>query len=189
MIYQREAGIFRNKKRTTELVNDSVNIQDSISCSIVNLLKCSLFLNCVYFSFLRDFMYLVLERGEGKDKERKRNISVWLPLMHPLLGTWPATQARALTENQTGDPLLCSVLSIHWAMPARKLCLFFFMDLQYLTLPLSFRKSCMAQVTTTRLMGRIRPPPCYIRPGTLLLPGGSAEPSLNCSGAVTCTQS
>ena len=58
-------------------------------------------------------MYLFLERGEGTDKERKRNISVWLPLMHPLLGTWPATQARALTENQTGDPLLYSVLSIH----------------------------------------------------------------------------
>ena len=26
--------------------------------------------------------------------------------MHPLLGTWPATQACALTGNQTGDPLV-----------------------------------------------------------------------------------
>ena len=25
---------------------------------------------------------------------------MWLPLTHPLLGTWPATQARALTWNQ-----------------------------------------------------------------------------------------
>ena len=29
-----------------------------------------------------------------------------LPLVHPTLGTWPATQACALTGNQTGDPLV-----------------------------------------------------------------------------------
>ena len=29
---------------------------------------------------------------------------MWLPLMCPLLGTWPATQACALTGNQTSDP-------------------------------------------------------------------------------------
>ena len=33
-------------------------------------------------------------------------LSVWLPLTHPLLGTWPATQASALTGNGTGDPLV-----------------------------------------------------------------------------------
>ena len=33
----------------------------------------------------------------------ERNI-YWLPLAHPLLGTWPATQAHALTGNRTGDP-------------------------------------------------------------------------------------
>ena len=38
---------------------------------------------------------------------RQRNINMWLPLMCPLLGTWPATQACALTGNRTGDPLLC----------------------------------------------------------------------------------
>ena len=32
---------------------------------------------------------------------------MWLPLMLPLLGTWLATQARAPTENQNGDPLVC----------------------------------------------------------------------------------
>ena len=37
----------------------------------------------------------------------ERNITVWLPLEHPLLGTWPATQACALTENRAGDPLVC----------------------------------------------------------------------------------
>ena len=30
-------------------------------------------------------IYLFLERGEGREKER--NINVWLPLAHPLLGT------------------------------------------------------------------------------------------------------
>ena len=32
---------------------------------------------------------------------------MWLPLEHPLPGTWPATQACALTGNQTSDPLVC----------------------------------------------------------------------------------
>ena len=31
----------------------------------------------------KDFIYLLLER--------ERNINVWLPLMQPPLGTWPAT--------------------------------------------------------------------------------------------------
>ena len=44
-------------------------------------------------------MYLFLERGEGKEKEKERNIGVWLPLAHPLLGTWTATQACALIGN------------------------------------------------------------------------------------------
>ena len=31
---------------------------------------------------------------------------MWLPLMHPLPGTWPTTQACALTRNCTGRPLV-----------------------------------------------------------------------------------
>ena len=42
----------------------------------------------------------------GREKERERNISVWLPLTRPLLGTWPTTQAPALTGNPTSDPLV-----------------------------------------------------------------------------------
>ena len=41
--------------------------------------------------FFKDFIYLFLDRGEGKEKERERNIHVWLPLTRPLLGTWPTT--------------------------------------------------------------------------------------------------
>ena len=48
------------------------------------------------------FIYLFLE-GEGG---RKRNTNVWLSLTHPVLGTWPVTQACALTGNRTCDPLL-----------------------------------------------------------------------------------
>ena len=48
--------------------------------------------------FLKDFLYLFLERGKGREKERERNIS-WLPLICPQLGTWRTTQAHALTGN------------------------------------------------------------------------------------------
>ena len=50
--------------------------------------------------------YLYLERGEGRKKDREGNINVWLHLVRPLLGTFPATQARALTGNPTCDPLV-----------------------------------------------------------------------------------
>ena len=61
-----------------------------------------------FFLFINDFIYLFLERGEGKEKERERNISVWLSFACPLLGTWPTTQACALMGNRTADPVLCS---------------------------------------------------------------------------------
>ena len=35
-------------------------------------------------SFFKDFIYLCLEKG--REKERERNSNVWLPLMCPLLG-------------------------------------------------------------------------------------------------------
>ena len=37
----------------------------------------------VLFHFFKDFIYLFLERGEGREKERERNINVWLPLALP----------------------------------------------------------------------------------------------------------
>ena len=57
--------------------------------------------------FCKDFIYLFLDRGERREKERERNINVWLPLAHPSSGTWPTTQACPLTGNQTSDPLVC----------------------------------------------------------------------------------
>ena len=61
-----------------------------------------------FLSFLfKGFIYLFLKRGEEREKESERNINVRLSLLHPLPGTWPATQAYALTGNPTSDPLVC----------------------------------------------------------------------------------
>ena len=67
---------------------------------------------CLYlcswdYYFYIDFLKFIV-RGEGREKERERNVNVWLPLVGPLLETWPATQARALTGPRTGKPLLHS---------------------------------------------------------------------------------
>ena len=63
--------------------------------------------SCLQSLFVfKDFIYLFIDRGEGWEKERERNIIVWLPLRHLLLGTWPAIQACALTGNQTSNPLI-----------------------------------------------------------------------------------
>ena len=69
----------------------------------VRWLSSSFFFLSRYFL---DFVYLFLKRGEGREKERERNINVWLPLVPPLLGTWPETQACALTGNLTSNPLV-----------------------------------------------------------------------------------
>ena len=64
----------------------------------------AVFTSLVFFP--QDFIYLFSERGEGREKERERNINVWLPLTYPLLETWPATQACALTRNPTSNRLV-----------------------------------------------------------------------------------
>ena len=102
---------------------------------LVSILKKDLFFVCVprkdsnlfmwlwgsymNFLFFKDFIYLFLDRGEGREKERERNINVWLPLTRPVLGTRPATQACALTANWAGDPLILRRALNHWATPAR----------------------------------------------------------------------
>ena len=60
-----------------------------------------------YYYFLKILFIYFLERGEGKKKERERTISVWLPLKCPQLGTWPGTQACALTRNRASNALVC----------------------------------------------------------------------------------
>ena len=65
-----------------------------------------------FFKFLKNIVLVSFYRGTGREKERERNISVWLLLTCPLLGTWPTTQACALTENQTNNPLVCRPVHI-----------------------------------------------------------------------------
>ena len=74
----------------------------------MNLLPFKIFIVLPNMSFFLKilFIYLFLDREEGRKKERERNINVWLPRRCPLLGTWPTTQACALTRNRTGDPLV-----------------------------------------------------------------------------------
>ena len=60
---------------------------------------------------------LFLERGQGREKERERNIGVrhtdQLPLTCPHMGTWPITQARAPTGNPTSELSFAGWCSIH----------------------------------------------------------------------------
>ena len=54
-------------------------------------------------NFLKDFIYLFLERGEGKEKERERNID-WLFLTRDQTGG-TTTQACVPTRNPPGVTL------------------------------------------------------------------------------------
>ena len=60
------------------------------------------------------FIYLFLERREGREKKRERNINVWsVASRTPPTGDQPATQACAPTGNQTSDLSVCrSVLNL-----------------------------------------------------------------------------
>ena len=59
-----------------------------------------------YLSFLKIVFILFLDSGEGREKQEERDINVQLPLGGPSPGTWPATQACALTRNRTSDALV-----------------------------------------------------------------------------------
>ena len=66
----------------------------------------SIFYFIVHVFFILYFIYLFLERGKGRERERGRNIYAWVPLVWSQLQTWPVTQACALIRNRTGDPLV-----------------------------------------------------------------------------------
>ena len=55
---------------------------------------------------------------EGKGGKKREKHQCVVASYEPPLGTWPSTQACALTGNRTGNPLICSPRSIHWATPA-----------------------------------------------------------------------
>ena len=86
---------------------------DSKACATNNYTCTS---RVLFYSFILEILFY---RKEGRVKETERNISVWLPLACSLLGTWPATQACAMTGNRTSNLLLHRSPLIHWATPAR----------------------------------------------------------------------
>ena len=57
------------------------------------------------FSLTKNIVFISKENTR-REKERERNISVWLPLVHPQLGARPTTQACSLTGSQTSTPLV-----------------------------------------------------------------------------------
>ena len=98
--------------------------------------------SCLFFLMI--LFILFLDRGEGRVKDRERNINVWLPLLHPLLGTWPEIQACALTGNQTIDLWVLGQCSIHWATLVRAQSCF------YIALKCPFWLSLCLPTTETR---------------------------------------
>ena len=58
---------------------------------------------CFFVLFLR-FIYLFLERGAGREKEKKRNINAWLPLHAPNWGS--GLKPRHVPGNRTSNPLV-----------------------------------------------------------------------------------
>ena len=58
------------------------------------------------------FIYLFLDRGEGKEKEGEKRQCV-VASHTPPLGIWPATHIRALTGNRTSDPFFAGWHSLN----------------------------------------------------------------------------
>ena len=60
-----------------------------------------------YFTFYCLRFYLFIFRQSGREGEREEEKHQCVVASHvPQLGIWPATQACALTGNQTGNPLV-----------------------------------------------------------------------------------
>ena len=89
----------------------TVSLQWNVFYPFSNQSQCFFNVGQFFFSFFFK-IFLFLERGEGREKERERNISVWekhqlVASCTPQPGTWPTTQASALTGNQSGDLSVC----------------------------------------------------------------------------------
>ena len=84
------------KKKTTELyISNLSRLQSKLLCN-------SSVSKPVYFNdiFKRFYLFIFRERGREGERQGEKQQCV-LPLEHPLVGTWPTTQACALTGNQT----------------------------------------------------------------------------------------
>ena len=60
-----------------------------------------------FFFFLRFHLFF---REKGREGEREGKKHLLFASRMPQLGTWPATQACAVTGNQTGNLLVCRLM-------------------------------------------------------------------------------
>ena len=77
-----------------------------------------------HYFFKTDFIYLFLERGEGREKERERNIDVW-EIQRSVVSRMPPTGALACSPGMCPDWesnrqtfWFSGWHSVHWATPA-----------------------------------------------------------------------
>ena len=64
-------------------------------------------LSLIFKNIFKTFISLLIFRQRGREGEREREKHQCVVASHaPLKGTWSTTQACALTENRTGDPLV-----------------------------------------------------------------------------------
>ena len=83
-------------------------INNTITCLFLNsaqyysLNACLILFHCLKSIIFKNVISLFLER-KVRENERERKSNVWLSHKCPPLGTWPATQACALTTSGTSD--------------------------------------------------------------------------------------
>ena len=68
------------------------------------------------------FLIFIFREWVGREKESKTNINVCLPVACPILGTWMANQAHALTGNWTASLWFTGWHFTHWLKADRHLC-------------------------------------------------------------------
>ena len=73
----------------------------------------------ILYSFFKDFIYLFLERGKWREKERERNINVWLPLARPYWGPDPQPRHVPWLGIELVTLWFTGRHSIHRGTPAR----------------------------------------------------------------------
>ena len=97
-------------------------------------------IDCENLLVFKDFIYLFF-RQRGREGERERNISVWLPLAHSLLGTWSGLQPRPVSwlGIKTATLWFAGRRSARWATPARAELLFWCL----LAICMSFLVKCL----------------------------------------------
>ena len=83
-------------------------------------------LNFSQGNFLKDFIYLLLERGKGREKERERNIHVWDVASHIATNWGPGLQPRHVSWLGIRPVTFrfAGQCSVHWATPARAIYIF-----------------------------------------------------------------